>query len=143
VSRPHTQVCGKPVTTAAGRMLRPEAGRIILLLRDIHLPRCKHLDTLLHRRRRTCSRLVACKQCALSAAARALTMAPCLVLLFQTLRPLDCLPWPRPDKYATIQLVELVLQLLAHGGYYDESMDFVRLERVQVRAGARSEGALP
>lgn len=33
------QVCGKPVTTASGRVLRPEAGRVILLLRDINLPK--------------------------------------------------------------------------------------------------------
>jgi hypothetical protein len=40
----------------------------------------------------------------------------------------------RPDAYATVQVVELVQQLLAHGGYYDEGLEFVRLERVQVGA---------
>jgi dynein heavy chain 2 len=39
----------------------------------------------------------------------------------------------RPDKYDTMQLAELLQQLLAHGGYYDEGLEFVRLERVQVR----------
>lgn len=29
-------------------------------------------------------------------------------------------------------MVELLQQLLAHGGYFDEGLDFVRLERVQV-----------
>jgi hypothetical protein len=39
LNRP-SKVCGKPVTTATGRVLRPEMGRVILLLRDINLPRC-------------------------------------------------------------------------------------------------------
>jgi hypothetical protein len=33
------QACGKPVTTAAGRCLRPDGGRLVLYLRDIDLPR--------------------------------------------------------------------------------------------------------
>lgn len=33
------QVCGKPVSTSQGKCLRPEAGRAILYLRDINLPK--------------------------------------------------------------------------------------------------------
>lgn len=43
-----------------------------------------------------------------------------------------CCP-ARPDKYETAQVAAFVQQLLAHGGYYDEHLDFVRVERVQVQ----------
>jgi hypothetical protein len=33
------QACGKPVTTAMGRCLRPDTGRLVLYLKDINLPR--------------------------------------------------------------------------------------------------------
>lgn len=33
------QVCGKPVTTNQGKCLRPDAGRLILYLKDINLPK--------------------------------------------------------------------------------------------------------
>lgn len=33
------QVCGKPVTTRAGKTLRPDTGRVILYLKDINLPK--------------------------------------------------------------------------------------------------------
>lgn len=38
----------------------------------------------------------------------------------------------RPDKYETIQVVALAQQLLTHGGYYDEHLEFIRLEQIQV-----------
>lgn len=38
----------------------------------------------------------------------------------------------RPDKYESMQVVAFVQQLLSHGGYYDEQLDFIRVERVQV-----------
>lgn len=41
-------------------------------------------------------------------------------------------PCARPDKYETVQVAALLHQLLAHGGFYDEALEFVRLERVQV-----------
>ena len=46
----------------------------------------------------------------------------------------------RPDKYDTVQVVELLQQLLAHGGYYDEGLEFVRVERVQVRLRVFEDG---
>lgn len=33
------QVCGKPVTTVHGKVLRPDVGRVILYLRGINLPK--------------------------------------------------------------------------------------------------------
>jgi len=71
------QVCGKPVTTAIGKCLRPpDNARIILFLKDINLP--------------------------------------------------------RPDKYNTSQLVAFLQQLLSHGGYYDENLEFIHVQRVQI-----------
>lgn len=45
-----------------------------------------------------------------------------------------CAACCRPDKYQTIQVVAFVQQLLTHGGYYDEHLEFIRVERVQVSA---------
>ena len=42
---------------------------------------------------------------------------------------------PRPDKYQTAQLVAFLQQLLTHEGYYDENLEFIRVERVQVGGG--------
>ena len=73
------QMCGAPVSTNDGRVLRPrDADRLILYLRDINLP--------------------------------------------------------RPDKYETIQLISFLEQLVSHHGFYDESLEFIRLERVQIVA---------
>lgn len=33
-----------------------------------------------------------------------------------------------------MQVVAFVQQLLTHGGYYDEHLEFIRVERVQVSA---------
>lgn len=41
---------------------------------------------------------------------------------------------PRPDKYLTAQLVAFLQQLLTHEGYYDENLEFIRVERVQIIA---------
>ncbi|KAG1663699.1 hypothetical protein FOA52_013267 [Chlamydomonas sp. UWO 241] len=41
---------------------------------------------------------------------------------------------PRPDKYQTAQLVAFLQQLLTHEGYYDEHLEFIRVERVQIIA---------
>lgn len=40
----------------------------------------------------------------------------------------------RPDKYETMQVVAFVQQLLSHGGYYDDQLEFIRIERIQVVA---------
>ncbi|KAF6261448.1 ATP-binding dynein motor region D5-domain-containing protein [Scenedesmus sp. NREL 46B-D3] len=41
---------------------------------------------------------------------------------------------PKPDKYQTMQVVAFAQQLLTHGGYYDQHLEFIRVERVQVVA---------
>ena len=41
---------------------------------------------------------------------------------------------PRPDKYQTAQLVAFLQQLLTHEGYYDEHLEFIKVERVQIIA---------
>ncbi len=38
----------------------------------------------------------------------------------------------RPDKYNTSQLISFLQQLLTHGGYYDEHLEFIHIERIQV-----------
>ncbi len=38
----------------------------------------------------------------------------------------------RPDKYNTSQLVSFLQQLLTHGGYYDDNLEFIHVERIQV-----------
>lgn len=39
---------------------------------------------------------------------------------------------PRPDMYDTVELLAFLQQLLTHGGFYDDQLEFIRLERVQV-----------
>ncbi|KAK9815706.1 hypothetical protein WJX72_008353 [[Myrmecia] bisecta] len=39
---------------------------------------------------------------------------------------------PHPDKYDTIQVIAFLQQLLTYNGYYDDSLEFIGLERVQV-----------
>lgn len=39
---------------------------------------------------------------------------------------------PRADKYATVQLVAWLQQVLGHGGFYDAALDFVALQNVQI-----------
>ena len=38
----------------------------------------------------------------------------------------------RPDKYETAQAAAFVQALLTHGGFHDEHLEFIRVERVQV-----------
>lgn len=40
----------------------------------------------------------------------------------------------RPNEYETMQVVAFVQQLLSHGGYYDDQLEFVRIKRIQVVA---------
>lgn len=39
---------------------------------------------------------------------------------------------PRPDKYETIQLIAFLQQLITYGGFYDEKLEWLGLERVQI-----------
>lgn len=72
------QMCGNPVSTTTGRVLRPSTDRMILYLKDINLP--------------------------------------------------------RPDKYETIQLIAFLQQLVAYNGFYDDDLEFIGLERIQIVA---------
>jgi energy-coupling factor transporter ATP-binding protein EcfA2 len=53
---------------------------------------------------------------------------------------------PLTDKYDTVQLVAWLQQVVAHGGFYDASLEFVTLERVQIVgeiAPANAPGRVP
>lgn len=39
---------------------------------------------------------------------------------------------PRPDKYETIQLISFLQQLVTYKGFYDDNLEWLSLERVQV-----------
>jgi dynein heavy chain 2 len=39
---------------------------------------------------------------------------------------------PRPDKYETIQLISFLQQLVTYKGFYDDNLEWLGLERVQV-----------
>jgi len=39
---------------------------------------------------------------------------------------------PKPDKYATSQLIACLQQLVTHKGFYDDNLDWVGLEKVQI-----------
>jgi len=41
---------------------------------------------------------------------------------------------PRPNQYETIQLIAFLQQILSYNGFYDEDLEFVYLERVQIIA---------
>ena len=41
---------------------------------------------------------------------------------------------PRPDKYDTIQLIAFLQQLITHRGFYDDALEWVSVERVQIVA---------
>lgn len=49
---------------------------------------------------------------------------------------------PRPDKYNTCQLISFLQQLIAHHGYYDENLDFIRVERVQIVGSMTPPGSV-
>lgn len=44
---------------------------------------------------------------------------------------------PRPDKYDTCMLIAFLQQLQTFGGFYDENLEFLRLERVHVSVSSR------
>ncbi len=41
---------------------------------------------------------------------------------------------PKPDKYDTIQLIAFLQQIVCYKGFYDDNLEFVYLERVQIVA---------
>jgi len=41
---------------------------------------------------------------------------------------------PKPDKYNTIQLIAFMHQIVCYNGFYDENLEFVFLERIQIIA---------
>ena len=41
---------------------------------------------------------------------------------------------PRPNRYETIQLISFLQQILSYNGFYDEDLEFVYLERIQIIA---------
>jgi dynein heavy chain 2 len=56
-------------------------------------------------------------------------------------RPRDCerlvlylkdINLPRPDMYDTCQLIAFLQQIITFGGFYDENLEFLRLERIQI-----------
>jgi dynein heavy chain 2 len=58
-------------------------------------------------------------------------------------RPRDCerllfflkdINLPKPDQYGTCMLIAFLRQLLTFGGFYDENLEFLKLERVQIVA---------
>ena len=58
-------------------------------------------------------------------------------------RPRDCerlvlylkdINLPRPDQYDTCQLIAFLQQLITFEGFYDEALEFLRLERIQIVA---------
>ncbi|CAM9134653.1 unnamed protein product [Chrysoparadoxa australica] len=58
-------------------------------------------------------------------------------------RPRDCerlvlylkdINLPKPDKYDTCMLIAFLQQLMTFGGFYDEGLEFLRLERIQLVA---------
>ena len=58
-------------------------------------------------------------------------------------RPRDCerlvlylkdINLPRPDMYDTCQLIAFLQQIITFDGFYDEALEFLRLERIQIVA---------
>jgi dynein heavy chain 2, cytosolic len=58
-------------------------------------------------------------------------------------RPRDCerlvlylkdINLPKPDMYDTCQLIAFLQQIITFGGFYDEALEFLRLERIQIVA---------
>ena len=41
---------------------------------------------------------------------------------------------PKPDKYNTIQLIAFLQQIVCYQGFYDDNLEFVYLERIQIVA---------
>ncbi len=39
---------------------------------------------------------------------------------------------PKPDKYETIQLIAFLQQLITYNGFYDDNLEWIGLERIQI-----------
>ncbi|CAN0042899.1 unnamed protein product [Ascophyllum nodosum] len=98
------------------------------------LKRVKTSITVLHCNARTTAENVITK-----ASTSALFSAPD----GRVFRPRDCerlvlylkdINLPRPDKYNTCMLIAFLQQLQTFGGFYDENLEFLRLERVHLVA---------
>ncbi|KAI8908484.1 dynein heavy chain and region D6 of dynein motor-domain-containing protein [Gorgonomyces haynaldii] len=59
----------------------------------------------------------------------------------RTLRPKDCevlilylkdLNLPKPDKYDTVELIQFLQQLLTYKGFFDQSLEWVSIENIQI-----------
>ena len=49
---------------------------------------------------------------------------------------------PRPDMYDTCMLIAFLQQLVTYGGFYDENLEFLRIERVQIVASMNAATTL-
>ncbi len=49
---------------------------------------------------------------------------------------------PKPDEYETIQLIAFLQQIVAYDGFYDDNLDFVTLERIQIVASMNPSSTL-
>ena len=49
---------------------------------------------------------------------------------------------PKPDEYETIQLIAFLQQIVAYDGFYDDNLDFVTLERIQIIASMNPSSTL-
>ncbi|CAF4492033.1 unnamed protein product, partial [Rotaria magnacalcarata] len=59
----------------------------------------------------------------------------------RTYRPKDCenlilyvkdINLPKLDKWGTSQLIEFLQQILTYNGFYDDNLEFVNLENIQI-----------
>ncbi|XP_038123892.1 cytoplasmic dynein 2 heavy chain 1 [Cyprinodon tularosa] len=78
----------------------------------------------------------------------------CLLLSSNTgrvFRPKDCenlvlylkdINLPKPDKWGTSNLIAFLQQILTYKGFYDENLDWVSLENIQVVASMSTGGAV-
>jgi len=61
----------------------------------------------------------------------------------RALKPKDCerlilylkdINLPKPDKYNTVELISFLQQLITYNGFYNKSLDWVRIENIQIVA---------
>jgi len=69
----------------------------------------------------------------------------------RALRPKDCqkiilflkdINLPKPDKYNTIQLISFLHQIVSYQGFYDDNLEFIHLERIQIIASMNPSSTL-
>lgn len=49
---------------------------------------------------------------------------------------------PKPDRYNTIQLISFLQQIVTYQGFYDENLEFIYLERIQIIASMNPPSTL-